>query len=395
MKELNTDNRRYLMKKAFVIILSIFIAFATACSNDVVNSESNNTESSSTEREKGESDKIESQPESDDITELPTFGVSYNAGYICEGDSIYTVVIDNSNNLMVLDIDNKKLIGKTDLSQYNEITANGTDYTKVMLIPDRSFFTDDIILCNLAYSDDGQYSIYGYLIFDKYAKFKEEILLKEERFYTFDSGYVAIEYMEEDGVLKPFLSLNDNTTGSKQFSLPDNYFPRNVKIQNVNIIASGYLGSTPAVMVADMKSENVQIKEYETLDNGRFEFFVSEQFALWRNISQKNTESYESGKNGTEVPVYDFSKKEFRTVRLEHLAEGRTCILSHDGTKILTYHSASDKCIIREYDIATGEKTSELISEKEFKNPVAVFGKSYVAITSETDSSKAEFLTYR
>lgn len=379
------------MKKSFVIILSIFIAFVTACSNDVVNSESNNMEISSTEQEQEEGSKIESQSKPDTTTELLSFSATYNAGYLYEGDNVYAVIVDNSNNLMVLDIDNKKLIGKTDLSQYSKISANGTDYTKVMLIPDKSFFTDDIILCNLAYSDDGQYSIFSYLIFDKNAELKEEILLKEERFYTSDDKYIAIEYKEDNGELKPLLSLNNNST----FSLPESYFPRNIKIQNESIIASGYLGSTPAVMVADMKSENTQLKEYATLDNGRFEFFVSEQFALWRNISQKNTEDYESGKTGADVLVYDFSKKEFKTVHLEHLSEGRTCILSHDGIKILTYHNASGKCIIREYDIATGEKTKELISENEFKNPVAVFGKSYVAVTSETDSSKAEFLTYR
>ena len=43
----------------------------------------------------------------------------------------------------------------------------------------------------------------------------------------------------------------------------------------------------------------------------------------------------------------------------------------------------------------TGEKTNEFISENEFKNPIAIFGKSYVSITSETDSSKAEFIKYR
>ena len=52
-------------------------------------------------------------------------------------------------------------------------------------------------------------------------------------------------------------------------------------------------------------------------------------------------EDYESGKNGTEVLVYDFSKKEFRTVHLEHLSEGRTCVLAYDGAKILTQKQCS------------------------------------------------------
>lgn len=386
------------MKKTSLFILNIALILSFAgCSNPLSDLTESKTEKpdASTDQIIEEDKTTESALGTSVGTELSSFSATYNAGYLYEGNNVYSVIVDGSNNLMVLDIDNKKLIGKADLSQYSEISANGTDYTKVMLIPDKSFFTDDIILCNLAYSDDGQYSIYDYLIFDKNAKLKEEISFKEERFYSSDNRYIAMEYREEDGVLKPLLSINDNSTSSKKLSLPDNYFPRNVKIQNENIIASGYLGSTPAVMVADMKSENIQIKEYEALDNGRFEFFTSDYFALWRNISQKSTEDYESGKNGTEVLVYDFSKKEFRTVHLEHLAEGRTCVLSYDGAKILTHHNASDKCIIREYDIATGEKTNEFISENEFKNPVAVFGKNYVAITSETDSSKAEFIKYR
>ena len=386
------------MKKTSLFILNIALILTLAgCNNPLSDLTESKTEKpdASTNQIIEEDKTTESALGTSVGTKLSSFSATYNAGYLYEGNNVYSVIVDGSNNLMVLDIDNKKLIGKTDLSQYSEISANGTDYTKVMLIPDKSFFTDDIILCNLAYSDDGQYSIYSYLIFDKNAKLKEEISFKEERFYTYDNKYIAIEYKEEDGVLKPLLSINDNSTSSKKFSLPDNYFPRNVKIQNENIIASGYLGSRPAVMVADMKSENVQIKEYETLDNGRFEFFTSDQFVLWRNISQKSTEDYESGKNGTDILLYDFSKKEFRTVHLEHLAEGRTCVLSYDGAKILTHHNASDKCIIREYDIATGEKSNELVSENAFNNPVAVFGKNYVAITSETDSSKAEFIKYR
>ncbi len=385
------------MKKIvlFILNMALILSFA-GCSNPLSYLSESKTEKpdASTDQIIEEDKTTESTLGTSVGTELSSFSATYNAGYLYEGNNVYSVIVDGSNNLMVLDIDNKKLIGKTDLSQYSEISANGTDYTKVMLIPDKSFFTDDIILCNLAYNDDGQYSIYDYLIFDKNAKLKEEISLKEERFYSSDNRYIAMEYREEDGVLKPLLSVNDNSD-SKKLSLPDNYFPRNVKIQNENIIASGYLGSTPAVMVADMKSENIQIKEYESLDNGRFEFFTSDQFVLWRNISQKSMEDYESGKNGTDILLYDLSKKEFRTVHLDHLAEGRTCVLSYDGAKILTYHSLSDKCIIREYDIATDEKTNELKSENEFKNPVAVFGKSYVAITSETGSSKAEFIKYR
>lgn len=214
--------------------------------------------------------------------------------------------------------------------------------------------------------------------------------------FTDDKKWITIEYkIDSNGTIQEVLhTINPQGEKSKFCELPTDLLISSIeKTENGYVMvrqeSSAYARGAVAIDLSGNivdEIDHTSINDYKQITVG--------SVTVFHNIGQKSVESYESGLCGTDVLIFDSEDKEFRKIKVNHLAEGRGVNLSSDGKELITYHVNADESsvIIRWYDIKTGEMTGESINKYGLNSVYAVaVGDEYATIMGRGGNERVKY----